>query len=333
MRTRPSAIDLFCGAGGLSEGLRQAGYDVIGAVEVDSLACSAYRLNHGGVKLWEMDVTKLTGLAIMRSLCLKPGDLDLLAACPPCEGFSRMRTKNGALGNQDPRNDLIFEVLRMIRSMRPKSVMLENVPGLAKNQRYAAFCKGLESLGYNVKWNILNTADYAVPQRRRRLVLLASRVGELEFAEKAVGYETVRRSIGNLASPERSRDPLHNYLVRRSEKIEDLVRRIPRDGGGRIALGSEDQLPCHKRFKGFWDVTEGWLGTSHLQRLRGVVLVHPRGDSSILPKTGPSRCAKPHCSRRFPKTTVFRWIEDAIWSLRLSVMHFRLSLFGVMQRH
>lgn len=254
MRTRPSAIDLFCGAGGLSEGLRQAGYDVIGAVEVDSLACSAYRLNHGGVKLWEMDVTKLTGLAIMRSLCLKPGDLDLLAACPPCEGFSRMRTKNGALGNQDPRNDLIFEVLRMIRSMRPKSVMLENVPGLAKNQRYAAFCKGLESLGYNVKWNILNTADYAVPQRRRRLVLLASRVGELEFAEKAVGYETVRRSIGNLASPERSRDPLHNYLVRRSEKIEDLVRRIPRDGGGRIALGSEDQLPCHKRFKGFWDV-------------------------------------------------------------------------------
>jgi DNA (cytosine-5)-methyltransferase 1 len=254
METKPSAVDLFCGAGGLSEGLRQAGYDVIGAVEIDVLACNAYRLNHASVKLWEMDITKLTGAAMMRSLGIRPGDLDLLAACPPCEGFSRMRTKNGALRNRDPRNDLIFDVLRMVRSMRPRSVMLENVPGLAKNKRYTNFCEGLESLGYRVKWDILNTADYAVPQRRWRLVLVASRVGEPEFAHKAVGCATVRRSIGNLTPPERSRDPLHNYTVRRSEKIESLVRKIPHNGGSRRALCPEDQLPCHKQFEGFWDV-------------------------------------------------------------------------------
>src|SRR5260370_32177353 len=170
MRRKPTAVDLFCGAGGLSEGLRQAGYDVIGAVEIDALACRTYRLNHHGVKVWEIDITKLTGKAMMESLKLQPGDLDLLAACPPCEGFSRIRTKNGALCNKDPRNDLIFDTLRIIRSMRPKSIMLENVPGLARNKRYAAFCKGLESLEYRIKWDILNTADYAVPQRRRRLV-------------------------------------------------------------------------------------------------------------------------------------------------------------------
>jgi len=254
MKGKPRAVDLFCGVGGLSEGLRQAGYDVVGAVEIDSLACSAYRLNHRRVRLWQMDVTKLTGMAMMKGLRLKPGDLDLLAACPPCEGFSRMRTKNGALWNQDPRNDLIFEVLRMIRSMRPKSVMLENVPGLARDKRYVDFCEGLESLGYHVKWDILNTADYAVPQRRSRLVLLASRTREPEFAPKAAGRETVRRSIAHLPPPERSGDPLHSYLVCRSKKIEDLIRRIPHDGGGRAALRAEDQLQCHKRLEGFWDV-------------------------------------------------------------------------------
>jgi len=254
MRQKPKAVDLFCGAGGLTEGLRQAGYNVIGAVELDALACSTYRLNHRRVRLWEMDITRLSGAAMMKALKLRPGDLDLLAACPPCQGFSTMRTKNGARRTRDPRNDLIFDVLRIIRSMKPISVMLENVPGLAKNRRYAGFRKGLESLGYCVKWDVLNTVDFAVPQGRRRLVLLASRLGKPNFAPKAVGYPTVRHFIGNLTAPERSRDPLHNYAVLRSIKIKDLIKRIPRNGGSRMALGPKDQLLCHKRFDGFRDV-------------------------------------------------------------------------------
>jgi len=254
MRRKPIAVDLFCGAGGLSEGLRQAGYNVIGAVEIDALACRTYKLNHQAAKVWEIDITRLTGSAMMETLKLEPGDLDLLAACPPCEGFSRMRTKNGALRNRDPRNDLILDTLRIIRSMRPKSIMLENVPGLARNRRFAAFCKGLESLKYYVRWDILNTADYAVPQRRRRLVLLASCVAEPDFATKAAGHKTVRDFIGRLAPPQQSRDPLHNYSSRRTKRIQDLVSRIPHDGGSRSALGRRGQLPCHRRFEGFWDV-------------------------------------------------------------------------------
>lgn len=254
MRKKPSAVDLFCGAGGLSEGLRQAGYKVIGAVELDALACNTYRLNHKPVKLWEMDITRLSGAAIMKSLKLRPGDLDLLAACPPCQGFSSMRTKNGTRWNRDSRNELIFEVLRIIRSMKPMSVMLENVPGLVENNRFVAFRKGLETLGYRVKWDILNTVDFAVPQRRRRLVLLASRVGEPEFAPRAARNRTVRQFIENLTPPERSRDPLHNYPTHRSKKVEDFIRRIPRNGGSRMALGLKDQLQCHRRLEGFWDV-------------------------------------------------------------------------------
>lgn len=254
MKKKPRAVDLFCGAGGLTEGLRQAGYNVIGAVELDALACRTYRLNHKRVKLWEMDITQLPGATMMKALNLRPGELDLLAACPPCQGFSTMRTKNGARWNRDSRNDLIFDVIRLIRSIKPKSVMLENVPGLAKNRRYTSFRKGLEALGYRVTWEVLNTVDFAVPQRRRRLVLLASILGEPEFAPKIFSYRTVRNFIGNLPEPERSSDPLHNYQTRRSKKIEKLIRKIPLDGGSRMAMGLAHQLPCHKRLEGFKDV-------------------------------------------------------------------------------
>ena len=254
MRSKPKAVDLFCGAGGLTEGLRQAGYRVIGAVDDDPLACRTYRLNHRGVKVWQTDITRVSGTAIMRALSLQPGELELLAACPPCQGFSTMRTKNGSRGNRDPRNHLIDEVLRLIRSMKPKSVLLENVPGLASSKRYAAFRNALLSQGYRVKWDILNTLEYGVPQRRRRLVLLASRLADPEFPPKVLRYRTVRQSIGELPPPARSRDPLHNYSACHSKRVRDLIRRIPRDGGSRMTLGAHQQLPCHKRLDGFSDV-------------------------------------------------------------------------------
>ena len=290
MERKPKAVDLFSGAGGLTEGLRQAGYNVVGAVEIDPLACRTYKINHKKVKLWETNIRRLTAISMMKSLNLKAGELDLLAACPPCQGFSTMRTNNGTRWNRDTRNDLIFQVLRFIRKLKPKSVMLENVPGLAENNRFTKFRKSLEKLGYFIKWGILNTADFGVPQSRRRLVLLASSIATPEFSQKVEIRKTVRQSIGNLTEPQRSRDPLHNYVgpcrtilpvvqaedfcsiactigsgknwivrqghyvVQRSEKVHKLIRRIPKDGGSRNALGKADQLRCHKGFNGFWDV-------------------------------------------------------------------------------
>ena len=254
MATKHTAIDLFCGAGGLSEGLKQARFKVLGAIDVDSLACDAYRSNHRNVMLWEMDIRRLSGARMMSALNIRSGELSLLAACPPCQGFSTMRTKNGNRHNRDRRNDLIFEVLRIVRSVKPMSVMIENVPGLANNGRFRKFRKGLESLGYRVKWSVLNTVDFNVPQRRRRLVLLASKLGEPEFAPAAKTRPTVRQAIGGLTRPRSSRDPLHNYSTQRSERIEGLIRRIPRNGGSRMALGTRNQLLCHRNSDGFKDV-------------------------------------------------------------------------------
>lgn len=250
----PTAVDLFCGAGGLSEGLRQAGYSVIGALDADALACEAYKLNHKSTHLWHSDIRRISGAKMMRSLDLKPGTLFLLAACPPCQGFSRMRTRNGGRRVRDRRNDLIFEVLRIIRSLKPISLMLENVPALARNRRFSKFLAALKSLGYRITWDILNTANYGVPQRRHRLVLLASKSIAPQFATADEHHVKVRDAIAALSSPRQSNDPLHNYSVSRTDAIRRRIARIPTNGGSRSALGRRRQLECHKRSNGFKDV-------------------------------------------------------------------------------
>jgi DNA (cytosine-5)-methyltransferase 1 len=253
-RAKPTAVDLFAGAGGLSEGLRQAGYRIVGAVEIDALAGKAYRSNHPRVKLWTTDISMVSGPALLRESGLRRGDLDLLAACPPCQGFSTLRTNNGMKRNRDPQNGLIGEVLRLVRSLSPKAVMLENVPGLAKSVRYLQFRRALASLGYHVEWDIFDVAAFGVPQRRRRLVLLALKAAKPNFAKGSSRERTVRKAIGALTAPAKSSDHLHNYFVTRSEKVAALIRRIPKNGGSRTALDSDQQLRCHKKCDGFRDV-------------------------------------------------------------------------------
>src|SRR5260370_17288470 len=150
MARKLTAVDLFCGAGGLSEGLRQARFEVLGAIDVNKLACAAYRANHKKVTLWEMDIRCLSGAMMMSALNIQPGELSLLAACPPCQGFSTMRTKNGGRRNRDRRNDLIFEALRIARSITPLSLIIHNVPGLASDLRFLTFHNGLHAPVYRL---------------------------------------------------------------------------------------------------------------------------------------------------------------------------------------
>ncbi|MGA2241675.1 MAG: DNA cytosine methyltransferase [Verrucomicrobiota bacterium] len=169
---KPTAIDLFSGCGGLTLGLTQAGFRVVGAVENDPLAVETYEANHKHVVIWKQDIRKLTAAKVMRRLKIERGQLDLLAGCPPCQGFSTMTTLNGRIG-QDEQNDLVFQFLRFVRVLRPKAVMLENVPKLAKNRRFKKLRSELQRLGYEVSYDILDAANYGVPQRRRRLILVS----------------------------------------------------------------------------------------------------------------------------------------------------------------
>src|SRR5450631_575906 len=97
------AVDLFCGAGGLTVGLTQAGFSVVGAVEKDPLACDTYADNQPDVHLWREDIREVKGREMLASLGLSEGELDLVAGCPPCQGFSSMRTLNGRQEVVEPR--------------------------------------------------------------------------------------------------------------------------------------------------------------------------------------------------------------------------------------
>ena len=252
--SRFSAVDLFCGCGGLTLGLKRAGFSVIGGVDNDPLSVETYVANHPEVQVWEMDVTELTVASLKRALGLRKGALDLLAGCPPCQGFSTLRTLNGSRRVRDPRNDLLRDFLRFVDGLRPRAVMLENVPGLASDRRFREFCLGMESLGYHGEHRVLNAADYGVPQRRRRLIYLAGMGKAIPFAPPSATRKTVRSAIGFLPRPGRSGDPVHDIPERRSDRVLDLIRRIPKNGGSRSDLPTNEQLKCHQKCDGFHDV-------------------------------------------------------------------------------
>jgi DNA (cytosine-5)-methyltransferase 1 len=249
-----TAIDLFSGCGGLTQGLRQAGFKVVGAIENDERAAATYKLNHPSAHVWIDDIRKVKSQAVKRKLRLRKGKLDLLAGCPPCQGFSTMRTLNGKISIRDKRNDLIFEFLRFVKALRPKAIMMENVPGLAKNRRFRQFCDELEEMGYQGDFKILNAASFGVPQRRRRLIYLAGLNAKLSFAKSETKFRSVRDAISFLPFAGQSGDAVHDLPERRSNKIQNLIKNIPKNGGGRNDLAANQQLECHRLCDGFKDV-------------------------------------------------------------------------------
>lgn len=249
-----TAIDLFAGCGGLSHGLRKAGFHVIGAIENEAKAAETYKLNHPETHVWAEDIRTVGTLRVSRKLRLRKGHLDLLAGCPPCQGFSTMRTLNGKLSVRDKRNDLVSEFVRFVEALRPRAVMMENVPGLASKGQFKQFCKRLSDLGYQGEYHILNAAGFGVPQRRWRLIYLAGLNMKLNFATPRTDFRSVGDAIRSLPTAGRSGDAVHDLPERRSRKIRKLIKSIPPDGGGRSDLSKSQQLECHKRCNGFKDV-------------------------------------------------------------------------------
>lgn len=286
-RCWPTAIDLFCGAGGLTVGLKKARFRVLAGVELDPLAAGTYRANHPRVHVWQQDIRRLSVAEIRRKLELRPGHLDLLAGCPPCQGFSTIRTRNSGTPAADERNDLALEFARLAKGLRPKSIMLENVPGLETDQRFAQLCEELADLGYEVNHRIRNAADFGVPQRRKRLILLAGRKRAIPFPEPLAVAPTVRDLLGDLPAPGESGDSIHDLGEERSEAVLARIRAVPKDGGSRSDLGDE-QLTCHKKVEGFYDV----YGRMHWDKIAPTItsgcinpskgrFLHPEQDRAI----------------------------------------------------
>ena len=247
-----TAVDLFSGCGGLSEGLKQAGFNVVAGVEVNKNAAKTYSMNHPDTFLFENNIRDLDTKKILRLLKGKP--LHLLAGCPPCQGFSSLRKLNRKSAIRDERNSLINEYYRFVEELNPVTIMLENVPGIVDYTLFKTIIRKLKKIGYNIDFKVVNVADYSVPQRRKRLVLVGSRICNIEIAEGDNTVITVREALRKLKETD-NQDMLHKIYPHHTEHIQKMISLIPKDGGSRKDLPSEYLLKCHRKKNiGFKDV-------------------------------------------------------------------------------
>lgn len=168
-------IDLFSGAGGLSEGLSEAGFGCVFANEIMPAYANTYRCNHVSTNICTADIRGIDAYQIMRELGIKPGEIDLVAGGPPCQGFS---INAPIRSSKDQRNHLFKEFLRFVEAFAPKAILIENVPGLVSFEKGAtlhAILDSLNLLGYGSDVRILGAAYYGVPQMRWRTIILGLR--------------------------------------------------------------------------------------------------------------------------------------------------------------
>ena len=247
-----NAVDLFSGCGGLSEGLKQANFNIIAGVEVNSSAVKTYRMNHNDTVLFENDIRELDTNKILKLLRGKP--LHLLAGCPPCQGFSSIRRLNRKSAVHDERNSLIDEYYRFVKELSPVTIMIENVPGIVDYTLFKNIIRNLKKLGYFIDFKIVNVADYSVPQRRKRLVLVGSKLGIIKIAEGDNKLVSVKETFKKLKGIIKS-DRLHKIYPNHREHIQKMISLIPKNGGSRKDLPKKYWLECHKKKNvGFNDV-------------------------------------------------------------------------------
>src|ERR1700712_3441635 len=165
-----TAVDLFCGAGGLTHGLRRAGISVAAGVDIDAFAEFPYTANNPEARFLQWDVSRKNYQSI--KALFAPGKIRLLAGCAPCQPFSKLT--NGIKGHESW--DLLNNFARFVTRIRPELVTMENVPELALRGRriFQHFISTLERAGYYLDWRVVHCTEFGAPQSRRRLVLLAS---------------------------------------------------------------------------------------------------------------------------------------------------------------
>ena len=251
------AIDLFCGAGGLSLGLRDSGFNVGAALDNDPIAVRTYsdNLGHHAVcgRIEDVSSAELLAMAGVRK-----GECTLLAGGPPCQGFSLQRRGE----RDDPRNQLVLQFLRKIEEILPRFFLMENVGGLLSKHGKPLLDElavRVARLGYTVQLDLLDASDFGIPQRRKRAFLVGERTDGSAptfcFPEPTTSNSprTVRDAIANLPSPPpdgtRHPDVANHFREARLAPINlERIRHVPQ-GGGREHLPEHLQLACHKNNK------------------------------------------------------------------------------------
>ncbi|GEM31366.1 cytosine-specific methyltransferase [Nocardia neocaledoniensis NBRC 108232] len=253
-----SVIDFFSGCGGTSQGFKDAGMNITAGIDFDPDSAATFRHNFEGSTFIESDIRKVE---IDQIRDLMPEGPTLFAGCAPCQPFSR---QNRTTTDQDPRRNLLYEFSRFVTTLRPEFVVVENVPGLQNPKKSGPledFMTALTEAGYIAEYSILRALEFGVPQERKRLVIVASRIGSSALPKPthviAGGkpMATVRQAIETLppildgdVHPD---DPDHATM--RLSEINKLRIRSTPEGGDRRNWTKELVLPCHTGHGGHTD--------------------------------------------------------------------------------
>lgn len=276
--SKPVAIDLFCGAGGLSEGFQQAGFKIVFGSDIDPTYLKTFEHNHPDAFVHEFPIEGLTHQKIKKKTGLKRGDLDVLVGGPPCQGFSINAPKREL---QDPRNSLFVHYVRIVAGLWPMFVVMENVPGILSmgkgaviRQIYDAF----GSIGYKMSHKVLFAAHYGVSQERWRVFFIGTRLKgtPIEFpmpTHRANGRPnfTDARKLSVVFGQEELFEKLPSFVP-----VKDAIGDLPRL---RIGEGA-DELEYHSKPKSnfqrkmregseiIYNHVAGKLGPINLERLK-----------------------------------------------------------------
>ena len=211
--TYRTTIDLFCGAGGLSEGFRQAGFHVLAGNDIDPFAAETFAASHSTAQFLPGPIEEISAGDFLKAAGLEKGELDCLIGGPPCQAFS---VYNHQRGMHDKRSGLFYEYLRIVQGLKPKWVVMENVTGITSaggGQAVREILSGLAELGYRVETRILRAEEYGVPQERRRIFFLGNRLGlpilwpRPTHGPGLLSFVTVWDAIGDLPALANGEDP------------------------------------------------------------------------------------------------------------------------------
>lgn len=244
------AVDLFCGAGGLTHGLKKTGIEVSAGYDIEETCRFAFEYNNDS-QFINKDITTLDGKEVKSHL--SDADITLLAGCAPCQPFSTYgRTKDK---KKDDKWALLYSFSRIVDECQPDIITMENVPGLMTQNVFQDFIENLEKHGYFVEYKIVFCPDYGLPQTRKRLVLLASKFGPITLIEpthQKEKYVTVKDAIADLpmisAGTSDSVDPLHRSSSLSPLNLKRIIASKP--GGDWHDWPIELRANCHLKDSG-----------------------------------------------------------------------------------